>query len=112
MKEQSSKKVGNILLNLLRLLYFPGESWVSFCSVQQIIVNGFNGAISYYGVYIVISIVAPLLMTFLEVKRIRKNWNKEGINRRDLITESVMVLASPLLGFFMVFCIVCDFSIY
>lgn len=112
MKEQSSKKVGNILLNLLRLLYFPGESWVSFCSVWQIIVSGFNDAISYYGVYIVISIVAPLLMTFLEVKRVRKNWNKEGINRRDLITESVMVLASPLLGFFMVFWIVCDFSIY
>lgn len=74
--------------------------------------SGFNDAISHYGVYIVISIVAPLLMTFLEVKRVRKNWNKEGINRRDLITESVMVLASSLLGFFMVFCIVCDFSIY
>lgn len=74
--------------------------------------NGFSGAILYYEVYIVISVVAPLLMTFLEVKRVRKNWNKEGINRRDLITESVMVLASPLLGFFMVFWIVCDFSIY
>lgn len=112
MKEQSSQKVGNILLNLLRLLYFPGESWVSFWSVWQVIVSGFNDAISYYGVYIVISIAAPLLMTFLEVKRVRKNWNKEGINRRDLITESVVVLVSPLLGFFMVFWIVCDFSIY
>lgn len=112
MKEQSSKKVGNILLNLLRLLYFPGESWISFWSVWQIVVSGFNDAISYYGVYIVISIVAPLLMTFLEVKRVRKNWNKEGINRRDLITESVMVLVSPLLGFFIVSCIVLDFNIY
>ena len=37
MKERSSQKVGNILLNLLRLLYFPGSLGFLFVQFSKLL---------------------------------------------------------------------------
>ncbi len=103
-KKQGKKTeiIETILLNLLRILYFLGQSWASFCLCWAISDNGFKDAILDYEEYVVIFIGAPLFMLVLEVKRIQENWNKEGINRKILIAKSVIALASPLFGSFLV----------
>lgn len=101
-KSKKTEIIETILLNLLRILYFLSKSWSSFCLYWAISDNGLKDAILDYEEYVVIFIGAPLFMLVLEVKRIQENWNKEGINRKILIAKSIIVLASPLLGFFLV----------
>lgn len=103
-KKQGKKTeiIETILLNLLRILYFIAQSWSSFCLWWSISDNGLKDAILDYEEYVVIFIGAPIFMTVLEVVRVQNYWNKQGINRKILIAKSVLVLASPLLGFFFV----------
>ncbi len=103
-KKQGKKTeiIETILLNLLRILYFIAQSWSSFCLWWSISDNGLKDAILDYEEYVVIFIGAPLFMLVLEVKRIQENWNKEGINRKILLAKSIIALASPLFGFFLV----------
>ena len=103
-KKQGKKTeiIETILLNLLRILYFIAQSWASFCLCWMISDKGLNDAILDYEEYVVIFIGAPIFMIVMEVMRVQNYWNKKGINRKILIAKSVLVLASPLLGFFFV----------
>ena len=112
MKKQSNEKVESILLNLLSILFFLGEFWLLLGLAWKISERGFNGAILYYGDYMVIFILAHLILTFLEVKRVWKNWSKKGINRRDLIIGSVLILATLLFGFSLYLWYDFQFSVY
>lgn len=101
-KSKKTEIIETILLNLLRILYFLSQSWSSFCLYWAISDNGLKDAILDYEEYVVIFIGAPLFLLVLEVVRVQNYWNKQGINRKILIAKSIIVLASPLFGFFFV----------
>lgn len=102
MKKQSNEKVEKTLLVISRVLYLLCESWFSYCLTWFILDDGFKDVVLYETNMLILFVVLALIMTVIEIKRVRKNWNKKGISRRTLVVESVLILALPLFGFFLV----------
>lgn len=103
MKKQSNEKVEKTLLIISRILYLLCESWFSFCLTWDILDDGFKEVVHYDTNMLILFVVLALIMTVIEVKRVRKDWNKKGISRRTLVVESVLILVLPLFGFFLIY---------
>ena len=103
MKKQSNEKVEKTLLIISRILYLLCESWFSFCLTWVILDDGFKEVVRYDTNMLILFVVLALIMTVIEVKRVRKGWNKKGISRRTLVVESVLILVLPLFGFFLIY---------
>lgn len=110
MKESSKQKVKKILLILLlfllRILYLLWESWFSFLILWGIVDNDIREVLFFDTISTVLtllySVVPVLIMTVIEVKRIRKNQHKKGISRRIMVIESVLILTLPLFSYYYV----------
>ena len=64
--------------------------------------DGLKEVVLYDTNMLILFVVMALIMTVIEVKRVRKEWDKKGISRRTLVIESVLILALPLFAVFYV----------